>query len=320
MRGGRIPAPARKPVMTTHLPAATCPPELSTVRDFLRYAVSRFRQAKLVHGHGVTDAHDEAAFLVLEGLHLPVDRLDPYLDARLTARECQRLADLVEARVTTRKPACYLLNKAYIGGLAFYVDERVIVPRSYIGELMLGGLFDGEQLPDDFDASSVTRVLDLCTGSGCLAILAAHLFPIATVDAVDLSAEALEVAKINVADHGLSDRITLIQSDLFKALKGKKYDLILTNPPYVTAEEVAAFPPEYAAEPKMAHLGGADGMDLVRSILKDAKKHLTPEGGLICELGLGREIIEDEFDDLPLLWLDSEESEGEVFWVGAGEL
>ena len=306
--------------MPATLPAVICPPELTTLRDFLRYAVSRFRQAKLVHGHGVTDAHDEAAFLVLEGLHLPVDRLDPYLDARLTGAECQRLANLIEARVTTRKPACYLVNKAYIGAVPFYVDERVIVPRSYIGELMLGGLFDGDQLPDDFDAENVTRVLDLCTGSGCLAILAAHLFPNATVDAVDLSADALAVAKINVTDHDLADRITLIESDLFKALKGRKYDLIITNPPYVTADEVTAFPPEYAAEPTMAHLGGADGMDLVRRILKDAKKHLTPEGGLLCELGLGREIIEDEFDEVPLLWLDSAESEGEVFWVGAAEL
>ena len=296
------------------------PPELKTVRDFLRYAVSRFRQARLSHGHGVTTAYDEAAFLVLEGLHLPIDQLEPYLDARLTAPERSRLAGLIEARVTTRKPACYLVNKSYIHGLPFFVDERVIIPRSYIGEMLFGGLFDGESLPTSIDSSSVSRVLDLCTGSGCLAIIAAHIFPNASIDAVDLSKDALDVARINVKDHDLEDRIEIIESDLFSSLRGRKYDLILTNPPYVTADEVAAFPPEYAAEPAMAHLGGADGMDLVRRILKDAKKHLTKDGGLLCEIGLGREIIEADFPDLPFLWLDSEESEGEVFWIGRSNL
>lgn len=296
-----------------------CPAELVTPRDFLRYAVSRFRAAKLSHGHGATTAYDEAAFIVLEGLHLPIDQLEPYLDARLLPAERQRLFDLIEARVTTRKPACYLLNKAYLGPLDFYVDERVIVPRSFIAEMLLGGIFEGDQIPD-FEAEGVTRILDLCTGSGCLAIVAARLFPEAEVDAVDLSADALAVARINVDNHGLADRVALIESDLFAGLKGRKYDLILTNPPYVTAAEVSAFPPEFAAEPKMAHLGGADGMDLVRSILKNARKHLTEGGGLLCEIGLGRDIIEAEFDEIPFLWLDTEDSEGEVFWVGQEEL
>lgn len=289
--------------------------ELLTVRDFLRYAVSRFRAAKLVHGHGVTTAYDEAAFIVLEGLHLPVDQLEPWLDARLTATERERLAGLIEARITTRKPACYLLNRSYIGGLPFYVDERVIVPRSFIGELLVGGLFEGDQLPTNVDLSEISAVLDLCTGSGCLAIVAANIFPQAKIDAVDLSKDALDVARINVKDHGLEDRVELIESDLFKSLRGRKYDLIISNPPYVTAEEVSSFPPEYAAEPQMAHLGGADGMDLVRIILRDAKKHLTPGGGLLCEIGLGREIIEAEYPDIPFVWLDTEDSEGEVFWV-----
>ncbi|HRK23499.1 MAG TPA: 50S ribosomal protein L3 N(5)-glutamine methyltransferase [Beijerinckiaceae bacterium] len=296
------------------------PPELATLRDFLRYAVSRFRAAKLAFGHGTANAHDEAAFLLLEALHLPIDRLDPYLDARLTGDERQRIADLIEARITTRKPACYLLNKAYIQGIPFYVDERVIVPRSYIGEMLMGGLFEDGPLADERDPAEVGRVLDLCTGSGCLAILAAHVFPNATIDAADLSRDALKVARRNVDEHGLEDRVALIESDLFSALKGRRYDLILTNPPYVTAAEVAAFPPEYAAEPQMAHLGGADGMDLVRTILKDAKKHLNPGGGLLCEIGLGREIIESEYADIPFLWLDSEESEGEVFWLQKEEL
>lgn len=299
---------------------APCPPELKTVRDFLRYAVSRFRAAGLVHGHGVTNAYDEAAFLVLEGLNLPIDQLEPYLDARLIAAERERLAVLIEARVTTRKPACYLLNKAYIQGFPFFVDERVIVPRSYIGELMFNGLFDGDLLSWTHRSTSISTVLDLCTGSGCLAILAANIFPDARIDAVDLSDDALAVARRNVTDHNLDDRIEIIASDLFKSLRGRKYDLIITNPPYVTADEVSAFPPEYAAEPQMAHLGGADGMDLVRRILHGAKNHLTPGGGLLCEIGLGREIIEADYPGIPFLWLDTEDSDGEVFWVNRSDL
>lgn len=315
-----------------------CPPELVTIRDFLRYAVSRFRAARLDHGHGVTTAHDEAAFIVLEALNLPVDRLEPYLDARLTQPERERLNGLIEARIATRRPACYLLNAAYLGPFRFYVDERVIVPRSYVSELMLSGALDAvltpesefehafaddsaiEFTPETAGLSNISSILDLCTGSGCLAIVAAHCFDDASIDAVDLSTDALDVARINVKEHQMEDRITLIQSDLFKSLRGRKYDLILSNPPYVTAEEVAAFSPEYAAEPKMAHLGGADGMDLVRRILKDAKKHLNTGGGLLCEIGLGRDIIEAEYPDIPFLWLDTEDSEGEVFWVRREEL
>jgi len=300
--------------------ATQAPPELKTVRDFLRHAVSRFRAAKLVHGHGVTTAFDEAAFLVLEALHLPVDQLEPWLDARLTAAERERLAGLIEARVATRKPACYLLNRSYIRHLSFHIDERAIIPRSFIGELLFDGLFDGDHLPQAPDPAQVSRVLDLCTGSGCLAIVAAHVFPNAAIDAVDLSADALEVAAINVKEHGLEDRIRLVQSDLFSALKGDRYDVIIANPPYVSAEEVAVFPAEYAAEPQMAHLGGADGMDLVRSILKNAKKHLTKNGGLLCEIGLGRAIIEADYPDTPFFWLNTEDSEGEVFWVGRSDL
>lgn len=301
-----------------HTLRGLCPPELSTLRDFLRYAVSRFRAAKLEHAHGATTAHDEAAFLCLEALHLPVDRLDPYLDARLTAAERERLHDLIEARIATRKPACYLLNAAYLGPYRFYVDERVIVPRSFIGELMLSGtLFDtlDAQSDDGFDPAAVSSVLDLCTGSGCLAILAADAFPNARIDAADLSSDALDVARINRREHRRKDRIELIKSDLFSALEGRKYDLIITNPPYVSAAEVSGFPPEFSAEPTMAHLGGKDGMDLVRTILKDAKEHLNPGGSLLCEIGLGRGIIEAEYPDIPFLWLDTEESEGEVFWV-----
>jgi ribosomal protein L3 glutamine methyltransferase len=296
--------------------------ELLTVRDFVRYGVSRFTAAELSYGHGTTTAFDEAVFMVLEGLRLPIDQLDPYLDARLTTPERQKLADLLHTRVSTRKPASYLLNKAYIQGFPFYVDERVIVPRSYIGELLFSDLFGGEG--DDLtlveDPTAVGRVLDLCTGSGCLAILAAGVFPEAEVDAVDLSPDALEVARRNVADHGVADRVTLLQGDLFAPLKGRKYDVILTNPPYVDADAMAALPPEFRAEPGLALAGGDDGLDIVRRILKEAPKHLTAEGGLLCEFGTGREILEAEYPDLDFLWLETADSFGEVFWLTRDQL
>jgi len=293
--------------------------ELLTLRDFVRYAVSRFAQAKLTYGHGTTTALDEAAFLMLEGLSLPIDELAPWLEARLTRPERERLLGLVEARIATRKPAPYLVGRAYIQGVPFRVDERVIVPRSYLGEMMMTGVLaqDGAgPVPDPFE---VSHVLDLCTGSGCLAILAAMAYPNAAVDAVDLSRDALEVAKLNVADHDMGERVRLLAGDLFKPVAGRRYDLIVANPPYVAKAEVDAFPAEYRAEPVMAHLGGEDGLDIVRRILAEAGDHLTPDGGLLCEIGTGRDILEEEYD-LPFLWLDSAESEGEVFWLGAAEL
>ena len=290
----------------------------ATLRDFFRYAVSRFNAAGLAYGHGATNAVDEAAFVVLEALRLPIDALDPFLDAALTREERVRLLELIDARVATRKPAAYLLNRAYIQGVPFYVDERVIVPRSFIGELLFGGLIGEGSLIEDAD--SIMSALDLCAGGGSLAILAAMKFVNARIDAVELSADALAVAQRNVADHGLSDRITLIEGDLFAPLGAKRYDLILANPPYVDAESLAAFPPEYAAEPRRAHAGGRDGLDVVRRILAEAPAHLTPDGALVCEVGRGRVRLEAEFPGLPLLWLDTEESEGEVFFIRARDL
>jgi ribosomal protein L3 glutamine methyltransferase len=287
--------------------------ELTTIRDFLRCAVSRFNQAELAYGHGTDNAFDEAAFLVLEGLHLPIDNLEPFLDARLLASEKQRLADLIEARVTTRKPLPYLLNKAYIQGVPFFVDERVIVPRSYIGEIMAGDLFAGQEDSLMPDPDGVESILDLCTGSACLAILVAMRFDNAHVCASDLSKEALEVAEINVGKHRLQSRIQLFQGDLFAPLGARKFDLILANPPYVAAAEADAFDAEYRAEPIMAHVSGPDGLGITRRILKDAARHLTNDGLLICEIGTGREILATEFPHLPFLWLDTEFSEGEVF-------
>ncbi|MGY0708892.1 50S ribosomal protein L3 N(5)-glutamine methyltransferase [Azospirillum argentinense] len=294
--------------------------ELRTIRDLIRYGVSRFNEADLDYGHGTTNAHDEAVFMVLEGLSLPIDQLDPYVDARLTLAERRKVADLLHARVETRKPASYLLNKAYIQGIPFYVDERVIVPRSYIGEILFSDLIGGDDFTLVEDPTEVERVLDLCTGSGCLAILAARIFPEAQVDAVDLSADALEVAKRNVADSGFEDRIALHHGDLFAPLKNRKYDVIITNPPYVDAEAMANLPPEFRHEPQMALASGEDGLDIVRRILKEAPKHLTPEGGLLCEFGTGREILEAEYPDLDFFWVETANSFGEVFWLTRDQL
>ena len=285
---------------------------LQTPRDFLRYAVSRFRAAKLVHGHGTTSVVDEAAFLILETLHLPVDDINPWLDAKLLAEERKCLLDIIEARITTRKPAAYLLKKTYMHGIPFFVDERVIVPRSYIGDFLVNGMLGSEGEPlVDFD--TVSTILDICTGSACLAILAANFFPNAKIDATDLSSDALDVARINLQDHDLESHITLHQGDLFAPVTGKRYDLILANPPYVAKAETDAFPPEYKAEPLLAHISGEDGLDLTRRIIREAPMHLTKRGLLICEIGTGRHIIETEFPELELMWLDTELSKGEVF-------
>lgn len=289
--------------------------ELVTVRDWLRFAVSRFRATGLVYGHGTTNALDEAAYLILQTLHLPIDQLDPWLDARLLPAERKALRETIETRVATRKPAAYLVNEAWIQGHPFYVDERTVVPRSLIGEILPDGLSGA--IPD---ADAVSRILDLCTGSGCLAILAALAFANAKVDASDISADALAVAERNVRDYGLEGRISLQRSDLFAAHAGRSYDLILANPPYVGAEALSAFPPEHAAEPRLAHDGGADGLDIVRRILVETGKHLTPAGSLVVEVGTGRALLEQQFPQLPFLWLDTAESEGEVFVLGASAL
>lgn len=282
--------------------------DLVTLRDLLRYAVTTFERAGLVYGHGTETALDEAAFLLLARLDLPIDNLDPWLDARLTLAERADCLALIDARVTTRKPAPYLVGKAWIGPFRFSIDERVIVPRSYLGEMLVEGL--AGRLDTDLEPE---RILDLCTGSGCLAIIAAECFPAAAVTAVDISPDALDVARGNVDSYGLSDRVRLVESDLFAALEGETFDLILTNPPYVTDAAVAAFPPEYDAEPRIAHAGGPDGMDLVRRILADAARHLAPRGWLVAEVGAARETLETDPRPIPYLWLDSANAAAEVF-------
>jgi ribosomal protein L3 glutamine methyltransferase len=295
------------------------PGELLTLLDFVRYAVSRFSAAKLVFAHGTTDPVAEAAFIVCETLHLHPDQFESFATARVTVEEGKRILAVIDRRVSTRKPTAYLVNKIYMRGLPFYVDERVIVPRSFIGEL-LDSHFGGDEGSLIDDPSEINGVLDLCTGSGCLAILASRSFVNAQIDAVDLSQDALKVAARNVSDYGLGQRVTLYQGDLFAPLGDTRYDLIITNPPYVDAQGMAELPPECRFEPKLAFDGGADGLDIVRRVLNEAGRHLTEQGGLLCEIGRGRELLEAAFPGLSLLWLDTEESDGEVFWVGAQAL
>jgi ribosomal protein L3 glutamine methyltransferase len=301
--------------------------ELLTLLDFVRYAASRFTEAELVFAHGTTDPVAEAAFLVCEALHLHPDQFEAFATARVTSAEGRKILDLIARRVTTRKPTAYLVNKIYMRGLPFYVDERTIVPRSFIGELLEQhfGRQENEEYDEEDgsligDPASIRNVLDLCTGSGCLAILASRNFPNAAIDAVDISKDAIEVATRNVGDYGLQDRLKLYRGDLFKPLGGKRYDLIISNPPYVDAEGMADLPRECRAEPKLAFDGGADGLDIVRRILDEATAHLTPQGGLLCEIGRCRPQLEAAYPQLPLLWLDTADSEGEVFWIAAADL
>ena len=284
--------------------------QLSTPRDLLRFAISRFNEAELFFGHGCLNAVDEAAYLILHALHLPHDRLDPFLDAKLLQEEVESVLQLIEQRIVKRVPAAYLTHEAWLGDFKFYVDERVIVPRSFIAELLR------EQLaPWVADPSEITSALDLCTGSGCLAILMAHAFPQAHVDAVDLSPDALAVARRNISDYGIAQQVTPIESDLFKALSGRTYDLIISNPPYVDQAAMSALPQEYLHEPALALASGADGLDHIRVILKQAAQHLNPGGLLVVELGHNRTVLETAFPTLECTWPDTSAGNESVFLI-----
>ncbi|MDK4651070.1 50S ribosomal protein L3 N(5)-glutamine methyltransferase [Kingella kingae] len=287
---------------------------LHTVRDFLRFAISRFNQAQLSFGHGSDNAHDEAAYLILHTLNLPLDTLDPYLDAKLLDDEKEILLDKIYARVVNRVPVAYLTNQAWQGDFDFYVDERVIVPRSFIYELLGVPLSPWIEYPE-----LVHRALDLCTGSGCLAIQMAEHYPAAEIDAVDISLDALEVAAINVEEYGLQDRINLIHTDLFEGLDGT-YDLIISNPPYVDVESVAELPEEYLHEPELALGSGEDGLDATRQILLQAAKFLNPQGVLLVEIGHNRDVLERAYPELPFMWLETSGGDGFVFLLTREQL
>ena len=291
------------------------PNNFATVRDILRYAITRFNTAKLFFGHGTNNAFDEAAYLILHTLKLPLDQLEPFMDARLLQGEIDNLLRVIDKRTEDRVPAAYITNEAWLGGYRFYVDERVIVPRSFLAEL----------IPEHFapwlqDADAVQHALDLCTGSGCLPILLADAFPQAQIDAVDISADALAVARLNVDEYAMGDRITLVASDLYSKLPDRKYDLIISNPPYVNAGSMAKLPQEYLHEPQLALAGGDDGMDLVRTIVSGAAQRLTPQGILIVEIGNERAHAEAAFPDLELTWLSTSAGDDMVFMVSAEQL
>ncbi|MFN4342214.1 MAG: 50S ribosomal protein L3 N(5)-glutamine methyltransferase [Azonexus sp.] len=289
--------------------------ELFTVRDYIRYAVSRFNAAGLFFGHGTDNAWDEAVYLTLHTLNLPLDRLEPFLDARLLPHEREQLLDIYTRRCQERLPAAYLTHEAWLGEHRFYVDDRVIVPRSFIAELL-----DEQLAPWIDDPWAVESALDLCTGSGCLAILTALAFPNAQVVAADLSPDAIAVAERNIADYRLHDRIELIQSDAFRNLADRKFDLIVSNPPYVNAESVACLPPEYLHEPELALGSGEDGLDFTRIILREAKKHLTDHGILVVEIGHNRDALEAAYPTMPFTWLDTAAGDQYVFLLHASDL
>lgn len=281
---------------------------LVTLRDLLRFAVSRFNAAGLHFGHGTDNAYDEAAYLILHTLHLPPERLEPFLDARLTSREMAAVLRVIERRTRERIPAAYLTREAWLGDHRFYVDERVIVPRSHIAELLRDRL--APWLPEERE---IRGALDLCTGSGCLAILLALAFPEARVDAADISREALAVARHNVEAYGLGQRVHLLRSDLFSGLGNRRYDLVISNPPYVTAAAMEALPPEYRHEPQLALAGGKDGLDAVRAILREGCRHLNEGGLLVVETGAARPALEQAFPTMAFNWIETASGEESVF-------
>jgi ribosomal protein L3 glutamine methyltransferase len=291
-----------------------------TVSTLIQSVAAQLKRAKLVFAHGTTDAAVEAAFIVGETLGIHPDYVAARAAKPVTAAQQEKVQSLVAQRVRTRKPAAYLLKRIYILGVPFYVDQRAIVPRSFLGEIFAGELFAGEEFSLVRDPNGVGRILDLCTGSGCLAILAAMRFANAMVDGVELSKGALQVAKRNVADHRMKNRVRLHQGDLFAPVEGRRYDLIVSNPPYVDGKGMKGLPPECRHEPAMAFDGGPDGLAVARRIIDEAGAHLNERGGLLCEIGRGRNALERAYPNLKFLWLDTEASSGEVFWLDAKEL
>jgi len=289
--------------------------ELFTIRDWLRFTVSRFEESDIFFGHGTDNSYDEAVWLILSALHLPHDTLHNFLDAVITEQERKHLANLIEQRITKRTPTAYLVREAWLRGFKFYVDERVIVPRSFIAELLEDGLQPWIEYPE-----MVNSAADICTGSGCLGILLAEAFPNAAIDVVDISPDAIAVANINIANYGLQEQITAIQSDMFTALKGKKYDLIISNPPYVDAPSMAELPAEYRNEPQLALGSGKAGLDHTHTILREAAKHLNDGGILVVEIGHNRDALLEAYPKLPFTWLEVESGNQFVFLLTKEQL
>ena len=289
--------------------------ELFTIRDWLRFTVSRFEEAGIFFGHGTANAYDEAVWLVMSALHLPHDTLENFLDAVITEAERKHLAHLIERRITERTPTAYLLREAWLRGYKFYVDERVIVPRSFIAELLDDGLSPWIEYPE-----MVENAADICTGSGCLGILLADAFPNADIDVVDISPDAIAVANINIANYDLQERVHAVQSDMFTALAGKTYDLIISNPPYVDAESMAALPQEYRNEPQLALGSGDAGLDHTHTLLREAPRFLNDGGLLIVEIGHNRDTLLEAYPELTFTWLEVEAGDEFVFLLTKEQL
>jgi ribosomal protein L3 glutamine methyltransferase len=289
--------------------------ELHTIRDWLRFAVSQFEASDIFFGHGTDNAYDEAFWLIMSALHLPHDTLNNFLDARLTTAERQKLAGFIDQRVTEHKPTAYLVKEAWLQGFKFYVDERVIVPRSFIAELLSEDLSPWIEYPEMIESAA-----DICTGSGCLGILLANSFPNAAIDVIDISPDAIDVAKINISNYGLQDQITAIQSDMFTALQGKKYDLIISNPPYVDAPSMAELPAEYRNEPQLALGSGTAGLDHTHTILREAANYLNDDGLLIVEIGHNRDALLEAYPKLPFTWLEVSSGNEFVFLLTKSQL
>ena len=292
--------------MSAELEISNCP-ELSTITDFIRWAASRFVEADLSYSHGLSSPLDEAAYLVLRSLSLPVDTPDVYWSSALTAKEKSRVVNIIKKRVTDKIPAAYIFKEGWFAGLKFYVDERVLVPRSPIAELV------ENQFSPWVDADDVLNVLDLCTGSGCIGIACAYAFPHADIDLSDVSQEALEVANINIDGHDARQRVTAIESNIFSNLQGKQYDIIVSNPPYVDAEDMTDLPQEFHHEPELGLSSGADGLDLTRVILQQASKHLTENGILVVEVGNSQYALMELFPEIPFKWVEFERGGDGVF-------
>lgn len=299
-----------------HKVAITLSMELSTIRDWIRYAVSQFEVSDIFYGHGADNSYDEAIWLIMSGLHLPMDTLENFLDANITSTERDHLANLIEQRVTNHTPTAYLVKEAWLHDFKFYVDERVLVPRSFIAELLL----DDSLSPWIEFPEMVESAADLCAGSGCLGILLAHAFPDATVDVIDISPDAIDVSNINIANYGLEEQVTAIQSDMFTALAGKTYDVLISNPPYVDAPSMAVLPTEYRNEPQLALGSGTDGLDHTHTILREAANYLTDEGVLIVEIGHNREALLEAYPAVPFVWLDTSAGDQFVFLLTKAQL
>ena len=295
--------------------------ELHTIRDWLRFTVSQFEESDIFFGHGTDNSYDEAVWLVMSALHLPHDTLHNFMDAVITEQERKHLAHLIDQRVTKRTPTAYLVREAWLRGFKFYVDERVIVPRSFIAEL-LDFNEEGEHglQPWIEHPELINSAADICTGSGCLGILLANAFPDATIDVVDISADAIAVCNINIANYGLQDQITAIQSDMFSGLKGKTYDLIISNPPYVDAPSMATLPTEYRNEPQIALGSGVAGLDHTHTILREAAKYLNDEGILVVEIGHNRDALVAAYPEVAFTWLQVELGDQFVFLLTKAQL